>query len=102
VKALREAGVPAEPVVPAHLVDQLPLFRARGFFEEVDHPVVGPKRYPSLPFRLRSRGDAPWFTRPAPLLGQHNDEVLAEAGFGPDDRARLRDEQVIGEVPLGL
>jgi crotonobetainyl-CoA:carnitine CoA-transferase CaiB-like acyl-CoA transferase len=99
--ALRSAGVPAEPVVPAHLADRQELFAARGYFEEVDHPVVGPKRYPSLPFRLAShRG--PWFTRPAPLLGQHNDEVLAELGFDADGLARLRDEQVIGEVPLGL
>ena len=102
LEALRAAGVPAEPVVPAHLADRPELFGGRGFFEEVDHPVVGPKRYPSLPIRLRSRGSEPWFTRPAPLLGQHNDEVLAEAGLDAQARARLRDERVIGEVPLGL
>jgi crotonobetainyl-CoA:carnitine CoA-transferase CaiB-like acyl-CoA transferase len=98
---LRAAGVPAEPVVPAHLADRQPLFTARGYFEEVDHPVVGRRRYPSLPFRLASHA-GPWFTRPAPLLGQHNDEVLAELGLDAGDLARLRDEQVIGEVPLGL
>ncbi|HEY8546170.1 MAG TPA: CoA transferase [Acidimicrobiales bacterium] len=100
--ALRDAGVPAEPVVPAHLADRRPELTGRGFFEEVDHPVVGPKRYPSLPFRLRSRGDEPWHTRPAPLLGQHNDEVLGELGLDAEALARLREEQVIGEVPLGL
>jgi crotonobetainyl-CoA:carnitine CoA-transferase CaiB-like acyl-CoA transferase len=99
--ALRAAGVPAEPVVPAHLADRQELFAARGYFEEVDHPVVGPKRYPSLPFRLASH-TGPWFTRPAPLLGQHNDEVLSELGFDAAGRERLRAEQVIGEVPLGL
>jgi len=101
LEALRAAGVPAEPVVPAHLADRQALFADRGYFEEVDHPVVGRKRYPSLPFRLAShRG--PWFTRPAPLLGQHNDEVLGELGFGAEDLARLREDRVIGEVPLGL
>ena len=98
---LRAAGVPAEPVVPAHLADRQQLFTARGYFEEVDHPVVGRKRYPSLPIRLASH-TGPWFTRPAPLLGQHNDEVLAELGFDADGLAQLRAEQVIGEVPLGL
>jgi crotonobetainyl-CoA:carnitine CoA-transferase CaiB-like acyl-CoA transferase len=98
---LRTAGVPAEPVVPAHLADQQPIFAARGYFEEVDHPVVGRKRYPALPFRLASR-TGPWFTRPAPLLGQHNDEVLRELGFDDDMLRSLRDDQVIGEVPLGL
>jgi crotonobetainyl-CoA:carnitine CoA-transferase CaiB-like acyl-CoA transferase len=99
--ALRAAGVPAEPVVPAHLADRQALFEARGYFEEVDHPVVGRKRYPSLPFRLASH-TGPWLTRPAPLLGQHNDEVLGELGFDAEALARLRAEQVIGEVPLGL
>ena len=98
---LRAAGVPAEPVVPAHLADTTALFEELGTFETVDHPVVGPKRYPSWPFTFASF-DEPWFPRPAPLLGQHNDEVLAEAGFTAAEIADLRAQQVIGEVPLGL
>ena len=47
---------------------------ARGFFQEVDHPVIGKIR---VPFRLwnMSAGGAS-YRRPAPLLGQHNAEVL--------------------------
>jgi crotonobetainyl-CoA:carnitine CoA-transferase CaiB-like acyl-CoA transferase len=77
------------------------VFQGRGFFEEVDHPVVGSKRYPSLPFRLRSH-QAPWFTRPAPLLGEHNDELLHEAGLDDEERATLHADKVVGTVPLGL
>ncbi len=34
--------------------------------------------------------------RPAPALGAHTDEVLAEAGVTPEERAGLRDTRVIG------
>jgi alpha-methylacyl-CoA racemase len=34
--------------------------------------------------------------RPAPLHGEHTDEVLAELGIAPDERARLRAEGVLG------
>lgn len=101
VTTLRAAGVGAEVVRPAHTVDQTDLFAARGFFEKVDHPIVGPRLYPAWPFRLASRTE-PWFTRPAPLLGQHNEEVLREVGLDDDAITELADGQVIGTVPLGL
>jgi crotonobetainyl-CoA:carnitine CoA-transferase CaiB-like acyl-CoA transferase len=46
---------------------------ARGYFEEVDHPVIGKIK---IPFRLwnMSASNATC-RRPAPLLGQHNDEI---------------------------
>ncbi len=40
---------------------------ARGFFQEIDHPVAGRAHYPGLPFRI---GDAPTSTGRAPLLGE--------------------------------
>jgi len=49
--------------------------RARGFFQEIDHPVAGRARYPGLPFRI---GDEPWMPGRAPLLGEHNRTVEAE------------------------
>jgi crotonobetainyl-CoA:carnitine CoA-transferase CaiB-like acyl-CoA transferase len=33
--------------------------------------------------------------RPPPKLGQHTDEVLAEAGFGPADIKKLRESGAI-------
>lgn len=50
-----------------------PHLEAREYFQEVDHPVIGRIK---VPFRLWSMPDAPaTYRRPAPLLGQHNDEV---------------------------
>jgi crotonobetainyl-CoA:carnitine CoA-transferase CaiB-like acyl-CoA transferase len=49
---------------------------ARGFFQEVDHPVIGKIR---VPFRMwnMSAGGAEYL-RPPPLLGQHNAEILEQ------------------------
>ena len=51
-------------------------FVARGLFETLDHPVAGPLEYPTKPFRLHGVAERP--TRPAPTLGQHQREVMAE------------------------
>jgi crotonobetainyl-CoA:carnitine CoA-transferase CaiB-like acyl-CoA transferase len=69
-----------------------PHFQERGFFVEIEHPVTGKLKYPGAPFKA----ETPWkVRRPAPLLGQHNEEVLGELGYNPDDLARLREQGVI-------
>ncbi len=51
-----------------------PQMKARGFWVEVDHPVTGKQIYPGDPLHAES---SPWHVRrPAPLLGQHNQEIL--------------------------
>src|SRR5690606_1853535 len=52
-----------------------PHFRERGFFVEVEHPVVGTLEYPGAPFRMQ---ETPWRSGRAPLLGEHTREVLGE------------------------
>jgi crotonobetainyl-CoA:carnitine CoA-transferase CaiB-like acyl-CoA transferase len=96
---LRAQGIPAAAMVLAFETLDDPQLRARGFFETVEHPVVGPHEYPTWPMRL-SGGPHRWWTGPAPLLGQHNDEVLRDLGLDDDDLARLRAERVIGETPV--
>lgn len=103
VALLLDAGVPAAPVLHPREIQHNPQLQARHFFETIDHPVVGRYDTPTVPFRFASRGEARWMRRPAPVVGEHNDEVLAEL-LGLDDgaRARLRDEQLIGDRPLGV
>ena len=68
-------------------------FRGRGAFEEVDHPVAGSFTYPGRPFMMNA---SPWsIRRPAPLLGQHTDEILTELGMSDSDIESLRSEGVI-------
>jgi formyl-CoA transferase len=48
----------------------------------------------SSPFHLDGEVKVP--PRRAPSVGQHTEEVLAEAGCSPDDIRRLRDTGVLG------
>ena len=73
-RGLREAGVAASAVNSPRELFEDPHYQARGFFETVDHPATGPREYPGFPFRL-SRS-AMEVRRPAPMLGEHNGEVL--------------------------
>ncbi len=103
VAALLDAGVPAAPVLHPREIQHNPQLQARRFFETIEHPVVGSYEIPTVPFRFASRGDEPWMRRPPPVVGQHNDEVLSELlGLDDAERARLRDEKLIGDRPLGV
>ena len=100
LSTLHAAGVDAEAVIHAYDIDLDEQMNSRGYWEEVTHPIVGPKRFPAWPMRYASR-TAPWFRRPAPLLGQHNDEVLGSLGLTKDDIVALAAEGVIGTRPAG-
>ncbi|MDE0719602.1 MAG: CoA transferase [Dehalococcoidia bacterium] len=50
-----------------------PQLQARNFFQEVEHPSTGPQMYPGPPYQL---SDSEWMQTKAPLLGEHNHEVL--------------------------
>ena len=98
VADLVEAGVPAGRVCNPREQTKHPQLRARGFFEEVAHGVVGAHPIPTLPFRYASVER--WIRRPAPHLGQHNREILAEElGLSDSDLAELEQEGVIGDRP---
>jgi crotonobetainyl-CoA:carnitine CoA-transferase CaiB-like acyl-CoA transferase len=99
-KELVDAAIPAAAMVPAFMTLDDPQLRARGYFEPVEHPLVGEQEYPGWPMRL-SAGPERYWHDPAPLLGQHNDEVLGgELGVSDDELARLRDRHVIGDAPI--
>ena len=66
------------PCFPVNTVSDLlsdPHLEARQFFVAIDHPVAGRFRYPGVPYKL-SETTLSLGSRPAPTLGQHNDEVL--------------------------
>ncbi|HEY3096928.1 MAG TPA: CoA transferase [Acidimicrobiia bacterium] len=99
-KELLDAGIPAAAMVPAFMALDDPQLRARRYFEPVTHPLVGEHEYPGWPMRFSGGPDRYW-RDPAPLLGQHNDEVLrGELGVGDDELARLREQRVIGDAPV--
>jgi len=71
-----------------------PNLNAHGFFVELDHPAHGRHRYPGVPWRMRNSSQA--VERPAPTLGQHTDEVMADIGYSPEETARLREAGALG------
>jgi crotonobetainyl-CoA:carnitine CoA-transferase CaiB-like acyl-CoA transferase len=95
VERLWGAGVPVGKVEQPHLQPELPQLAFRNFFEEVDHPVIGNSRYSTLPMRF-SRGPERLHGRPAPLLGEHNEELLGELGLTRSDIDELAAEGIIG------
>ena len=99
VDALIAAGIPAGSVTDPRFADSHPQLNAFGYFEEIDHPILGTHRAPTLPFRFASVER--WVRSPAPLLGQHNLEVLREiAHLDEDAIALLERDLVIGTSPL--
>ncbi len=71
-----------------------PQFESRGYFVEVDHPTIGPLKYPGAPVNMEG---TPWqILSPAPGLGQHNQEVLGRRlGYSNADLGQMRAEGAI-------
>ena len=84
----------AAPLLTVDEVVNDPHNVARGFFEEVDHPATGPLRYPGAPAKMTETPRPP--ARPAPMLGQHNDEMYSgRLGYSKIDLVRLREAGII-------
>jgi crotonobetainyl-CoA:carnitine CoA-transferase CaiB-like acyl-CoA transferase len=100
VDCLWGAGVPVAKVMQPHEQATLPPLQHRGFFEDVDHPITGTARHSTMPMRF-SRGPDRFHLRRAPLLGEHNEEVLRGLGVSEQEMADLEAGGVIGRAPSG-
>ena len=91
---LQAHGVAAMPVM--NIEDQFldPHLQERQAYLEVEHPHVGIEWLYGMPWLLGSTPGG--ISRPAPLLGQHNDYILGELlGFPAREIERLQAAQVI-------
>ena len=98
VKEAQNHHLSAIPINTLEDVVHSPQMKDRGYFVKNSHPLVGEHSYTGAPYLF---SETPWRVhRPAPLLGQHQDEVLQElkettvvkrqkAGHGRRTRAEL-------------
>ena len=99
-RKLQRLGVPAGPVLRGPDLLQDAHYKDRGTFVTVDHPQVGPKQYPGIPWKMSATpGVVRW---PSPTLGQHNREVYGELlGLNGLEIDQLDQTGVIGTKPTG-
>ena len=79
IAALDAEGVPCGPINSIADMAADPQTAARGMVVELEHPRAGRTRALGLPIKLSATPGQ--VDRPAPLLGQHTREVLAQYGF---------------------
>lgn len=93
VEACLKHNVWISPVQTAADVVEDPHFNERGLFVEVQHPVMGKVKIAGCPFIMEK---TPWqLRRPAPLIGQHNEEVYTGLGYSKEELVVLRQQGII-------
>lgn len=96
LEALDENGVASGPIYTADEVFQDPQVQHMGMPKVIDHPTMGPTRLIGSAVNL---SDTPTqFIRPAPLLGEHTDEILSRFGYDREAIAGLRNRGVISRI----
>ncbi len=91
-KRAQELKLAFTPVLnPGELTDDEQL-KARGFFAETEHAVMGRVTYPGAPFKM---SETPARTGKAPLLGEDNEAIYGGLGFGKEDLVILKEQGII-------
>jgi crotonobetainyl-CoA:carnitine CoA-transferase CaiB-like acyl-CoA transferase len=94
LEALDREDVPCGPVLTRDHIHENAQVRANAILVEDDHPVAGRMRQPRPAERLDETPSE--ISRPAPMLGQHSEELLREAGLSAAEIAALREAGALG------
>jgi crotonobetainyl-CoA:carnitine CoA-transferase CaiB-like acyl-CoA transferase len=90
---MQKNGIPGLPVNSPSDFMKDPHIQAREFFSSITHPVLGTFNQPGNSFMVDGRRTGP---APAPIAGQHNQEVLCgDLGISAHDLAALAAQGVI-------
>jgi crotonobetainyl-CoA:carnitine CoA-transferase CaiB-like acyl-CoA transferase len=97
---LQGIGVPATELMHQEEMTEDAHLQAREFFQSITHPAAGTHLYPGPMGKFGHTPLAP-ARSPAPMLGQHNEEVLRGIlGLSESEYAQLIEEEVIGTAYL--
>jgi crotonobetainyl-CoA:carnitine CoA-transferase CaiB-like acyl-CoA transferase len=93
VEALNKAGVPSGPILNVKEVFENEQVKHLGLAVPVKSPKLGDLLVQRVPSTLsRTPGSV---RMPTPESGEHSDEILKALGYGAEDIARLRKEEII-------
>jgi CoA:oxalate CoA-transferase len=92
--ALDTAGIPSGPINTIDRVVNDIQVKSRDMIIETDHPIAGKVKMPGIPIKLSETPGS--VDSPAPLLGQHTEEILHEIlGFTAEEVAELKSKNVL-------
>ncbi|MEE2884099.1 MAG: CoA transferase [Chloroflexota bacterium] len=80
---LELAGVPCGPVYNIEQAYNDPQVLSRNMVVEIEHPIAGLIKNIGIPVKLHDTPGS--IRRPAPTLGQHTDEILAQFGYTQEE-----------------
>lgn len=88
------AGCPITAVFTIAEAAEHPHLEARDYFVDMEHPELGKLKNLGVPFKLPACPGGP--VTPAPLLGQHNEEVYRDiVGLSDDELTQYKSDGVI-------
>jgi len=94
IEILKKADIPHSPVNNIQEICEDPIIRHRNMLVAVDQPAIGPLRIVGSPIRLSETPGR--VTSPAPLLGEHSEEILRTIlGYDQSRINALKEEGVI-------
>lgn len=89
-----EVGIPCAPVLSIKEACASPQIAARNMLASMENPkTIGAYQVPNVPVKFSISESS--IERPAPLLGEHNDEILSELGYSPEKIEDLRSGGVL-------
>jgi crotonobetainyl-CoA:carnitine CoA-transferase CaiB-like acyl-CoA transferase len=71
-----EAAIPSGPILSIDELVEDPHLKARDMLVEIDNPILGKVVYPGNPLKFSETSDLRFDS--APVLGQHNDQILKD------------------------
>ncbi|MBM4259573.1 MAG: CoA transferase [Deltaproteobacteria bacterium] len=93
-RTLQAVGVAAFPSMNSKDLTEDPHLNERGFIAKLPHAEVGERIHTGIPWLLANSPNI--IQRPAPLLGEHTDEVMRSVfGYSDEVIAKLKEEKVL-------